>query len=160
MTNVLPADVEQFLYYEAELLDEWKLDEWLTLFLPDSHYLVPSLSNPDLDSKQSLYMIMDDYRRLSSRVHQYAGGFVWAENPHSQVQRMVTNVRIVSQNDDEIVVHAKFSANRFYQGRSDNYVGKYCYKLVKTEDSFAIREKKAVLAMDVLRPQGKLSIIL
>jgi p-cumate 2,3-dioxygenase beta subunit len=160
MNKVLLDDIGQFLYYEAELLDSWQLDEWLGLFLPESHYYVPSLSNPELDGKQSLYLIMDDFPRLSSRVGQFSGGHVWAENPPSQVRRLVTNVRLVSEENDELTVHANFSVHRYYQERADIYVGQYRYKLVKSADGFAIREKTAVLAMDVLRPQGKLSIIL
>ena len=30
------ADYEDFLYREAALLDEWRLEEWLSLFTPDS----------------------------------------------------------------------------------------------------------------------------
>src|SRR5262245_8029084 len=35
--------VAQFLYDEAALLDEWRLDEWLALFHPEAaRYLIPS----------------------------------------------------------------------------------------------------------------------
>ena len=33
--------VEDFLYKEAALLDEWRLDEWLTLFEPGATYDIP-----------------------------------------------------------------------------------------------------------------------
>jgi hypothetical protein len=32
LTIHLRAEIEEFLYMEAELLDEWRLDEWLELF--------------------------------------------------------------------------------------------------------------------------------
>jgi hypothetical protein len=39
----LVAAVAQFLYDEAALLDEWRLDEWLALFHPEAaRYLIPS----------------------------------------------------------------------------------------------------------------------
>jgi len=39
----LIAAVAQFLYDEAALLDEWRLDEWLALFHPEAaRYLIPS----------------------------------------------------------------------------------------------------------------------
>jgi p-cumate 2,3-dioxygenase beta subunit len=159
MTDLRIA-VEDFLYYEADLLDSWALSEWLALFVPESKYLVPSLDHPEMSSTQSLYLIMDDYRRLSSRVNQYLGGHVWAETPFSRVRRHVTNVRVLSEND-KILVKANFSVHRFYQGNADLYVGQYHYQLLNGgKAGFQILEKKAVLDMDVLRPQSKLSILL
>ena len=39
----LVTAVAQFLYDEAALLDEWRLDEWLALFHPvAANYLIPS----------------------------------------------------------------------------------------------------------------------
>jgi len=161
MNDVTRSEIEDFLYYEAELLDSWQLKEWHALFLPDSHYLVPSLAEPDLGPTDSLYLVNDNHRRISTRVNQYLSGSFWAENPFSKVQRLVTNVRILSQQDGEIVVAANFSVYRYYKGRSaDIYVGQYRYVLVKSDNGFNIKEKKATLALDVLRPQGKLTIIL
>lgn len=161
MTNISRNSVEDFLYHEADLLDSWSLSEWLELFLPDSTYLVPSLDHPDLSHKESLYLIMDDYRRLSSRVNQYLGGHVWAETPFSRVRRQVTNVRIVDTEKDRLTVTANFSVHRFYNGNHDVYVGQYRYVIAIQEDgSLAIAQKKATLDLDVLRPQSKLSILL
>ena len=38
---MLRLRVEDLLYREADLLDAWKLDEWLTLYTDDAHYYVP-----------------------------------------------------------------------------------------------------------------------
>lgn len=161
MTEVSRTSVEDFLYREADLLDSWSLSEWLELFLPDSTYLVPSLDHPELSHTESLYLIMDDYRRLSSRVNQYLGGYVWAESPFSKVRRQVTNVRIVDEDENSLTVTANFSVHRFYNGNHDVYVGRYRYILALGGDgSLAIAEKKATLDLDVLRPQSKLSILL
>jgi p-cumate 2,3-dioxygenase beta subunit len=161
MNDVTRSDVEDFLYHEAELLDSWQLEAWRALFLPDSHYLVPSLAEPDLGPSDSLYLVNDDFRRITTRVNQYLSGSFWVENPFSKVQRLVTNVRIISQQQGELVVCANFSVSRYYKGRTaDTYVGQYRYVLLKSDSGFNIKEKKATLALDVLRPQGKLSIIL
>ena len=42
MQNVSRADIEDFLFTEADLLDEWRLPEWLELFTDDAIYYVPS----------------------------------------------------------------------------------------------------------------------
>ena len=42
---VLKDEVEQFLYHEAELLDERRYEEWLTLFTDDVRYWMPMRRN-------------------------------------------------------------------------------------------------------------------
>ena len=45
------AAVTQFLYDEAAVLDEWRLDDWLALFHPEAgKYLIPSPRAPSGDS--------------------------------------------------------------------------------------------------------------
>nr|WP_205447297.1 aromatic-ring-hydroxylating dioxygenase subunit beta [Candidatus Frankia alpina] len=43
---VTRAQIEDFLYAEAELLDAWDLDTWVTLFTDDAHYVIPLQRRP------------------------------------------------------------------------------------------------------------------
>src|SRR5205807_2102353 len=65
---LLRLAVEHFLFEEAAHLDSWRLDEWLTLFTEDAHYLVPTTDHPDGDPSQDMMFIDDDYVRLAARV--------------------------------------------------------------------------------------------
>jgi len=49
MAALTRAEVEDFLFREAALLDEWKLEEWLTLLTPDATYYVPPNDHPEGD---------------------------------------------------------------------------------------------------------------
>src|SRR5437867_6629669 len=89
-------EIERFLIDEAALLDEWRLDEWLTLMAPDARYLVPPLDAPDADHRDTLFLIADDRRTLASRVRQLLSGTNWAENPRSRTRRQITNVRLLA----------------------------------------------------------------
>src|SRR5258708_8231228 len=42
LENMSRQEVEDFLYTEGDLLDHWKLDEWLTLYTDDAQYLIPT----------------------------------------------------------------------------------------------------------------------
>src|SRR5207248_2739384 len=68
LEDVTRAQVEDFLYREAELLDEWRLDEWLGLLTDDAHYFVPSNDRPEADPANSLFTIADDIQRIRGRV--------------------------------------------------------------------------------------------
>ena len=45
----LRAEIEAFLYEEAELLDNWQLMEWAALFTEDAIYQAPALDDPTRD---------------------------------------------------------------------------------------------------------------
>jgi len=60
----LRADVEDFLYHEAELLDSWRLDDWLALLTDDAIYEIPPNDRPAATSDNTLFIIADDINRI------------------------------------------------------------------------------------------------
>ena len=152
--------VEDFLIAETALLDELKLTEWLSLFLPEAQYLIPSLDRPESSPRESLYLVADDIRRLKSRVQQFQGRAMWVENPPSRTRHMLSNVRIVEATPDHIHVSANFVVYRIRGDVVDPYVGHYEHLLVPEDGSFRFKLRKAVLDLEALRPFGKISIIL
>ena len=65
----LIAAVAQFLYDEAALLDEWRLDEWLALFHPEAaKYLIPSPEDLSDDPATTLHLVNDSMTTLAGRV--------------------------------------------------------------------------------------------
>jgi p-cumate 2,3-dioxygenase beta subunit len=155
------TDVEDFLFQEADLIDEWRLPEWLALFTEDAHYYVPSTDvAPDASPDNNLFYIADDRFRLGERVARLMKRTAHAEFPRSKVRHLVSNVRLESVSDKEVRARASFVAYRTKDGITDQYIGSYRYQLVPGDGSFRIREKRCILDMDGLRPQGRVSIIL
>jgi p-cumate 2,3-dioxygenase beta subunit len=74
-------EVEDFLFEEAALLDEWRLEEWLELPTPDATYEIPPTDVPEGDARNALFIIADDALRIRSRVKQLLGKSAWAEIP-------------------------------------------------------------------------------
>jgi len=151
--------VEDFLYMEARLLDEWRLAEWFALMTEDVKYEVPA-TDVRGDYVDALAIISDDASRLRQRVEQLLGNEMWCENPRSRTHRLIGNVCVLSERNGELDVVANFIIHRFGNGRSNVYVGKYAYALVRAEDSFKIRRRLAVLDHESLVEHGKISIIL
>ena len=152
----LRADVERFLFDEAELLDSWRLDEWVELFTEDAISHVPALDDPNRDPARSVFLVADDLARIRSRVRQLTGETAWAENPRSQTCRLITNVRITSVDGGTITATANFLVHRCRMKRISTFAR---YKLVRYNGSFKIAERKVILAQDTLRSQGTMSII-
>jgi p-cumate 2,3-dioxygenase beta subunit len=160
MRPVTRAEVEDFLFHEAELLDTWKLDDWVALFTEDGEYLVPPTDVPDGDPARDLFLVYDDRHRLGERARRLGKKSAHAEFPHSRTRHLITNVRV---RQDEGAVHAwcNFVVYRSKQGVNDIYPGHSRYVLVPSEGgTLRIRSKRATLDVDTLRPQGKVSIIL
>ena len=155
-----PAEVEQLFYAEAALLDGWRLEEWLGMLTEDISYYVPPTDSPDGNPSDTLFLIADDAVRLHSRVKQLMGKSAHAETPHSRTRRLITNVRVLGADGENICVTANFVVYRMRFETVDAYVGHYEFKLVRREGALKIRERKAVLDLEVLRPHGKVSIIL
>ena len=154
------AEIEDFLYHEADLLDAWQLEEWLGLLSDDVTYEVPPTDAPEADSANTLFLVSDNAMRVRSRVEQLLSGQAWSEAPKSRTRRFVSNVRIRAFRADEIDVTANFCIHRFRAGASDVYVGRYEHVLVLGEDGLRIKRRRAILDMESLRPHGKVSIIL
>jgi p-cumate 2,3-dioxygenase subunit beta len=155
----LRAEVESFLFEEAELLDSWQLNDWVELFTEDAINHVPALDDPNRDSAQSVFLVADDLTRIRSRVRQLTGDSAWAENPRSQTRRLITNVRVTAGDGETLAVTANFLVHRCRMERISTFAGQYRYKLVRYNGSFKIAERKAILAQDTLRSQGTMSII-
>jgi len=157
---VTRTEVEDFLFHEADLLDDWKLDEWANLFTDDGEYLIPPTDLPDGDPAKHLFLVYDDRHRLGERAKRLGKKSAHAEFPHSRTRHLITNVR-VGQAGGGIDVTCNFVVYRSKQGVNDIYPGHSIYRLVAQADgSLRIRSKRAVLDVDTLRPQGKVSIIL
>jgi p-cumate 2,3-dioxygenase subunit beta len=158
--KITRQEVEDLLFHEAELLDEWKLVEWAALFSSDGSYLIPPIGNPDADSNKSLYLARDDRARLEQRALRLLKKEAHVEYPHSTTLHNVSNVRIIKNEDEEVTVKCNFAIYRTKREMLDCYVGFNEYKLVKEDGQLKIQEKKVILKLDSLRPHGKVSIIL
>ena len=152
--------IETFLYREADLLDRWQLTEWLALFTPEAYYQVPPLDARELPPEQALYLVDDNYERLNSRIKQLLKGNAHSESPLSRTRRSVTNVMVEAKANGEVHVRANFIIHRVRRELLDVYMGRYEHILVQVEGQLKYRLRKAVLDLEALRPQGKVSIII
>jgi 3-phenylpropionate/cinnamic acid dioxygenase small subunit len=160
---VLQHQVEQFLYREARLLDERRLDEWLDLLAEELHYWMPMRRNIkfgdwDLEftSAETEINWFDEGKDvLAGRIRQINTGIHWPEEPVSRFEHMVTNVEVVGAEGDEIRVNSKFFCyqNRL-QDEVNHFVGRREDVLRRDPDTgFKIVKRKIILAQNVMLPK-------
>ena len=156
----LTHEVSQFLFHEARLLDGNAYMEWAALFTSDSNYRIPPTNLPDALVGRALYLVNDDHFRLTERARRLTKKDAHAEYPASRTCRMISNVSVVGVEGDEVCVESNFVTYRYRYERIDIYPGRCEHLLRRTDGLFRIAAKVVTLALDSLRPAGKISLIL
>jgi p-cumate 2,3-dioxygenase beta subunit len=119
----LVTAVAQFLYDEAALLDEWRLDEWLALFHPaTAKYLIPSPEDLSDDPATTLHLVNDSMTTLAGRIDRLKSKHAHPESPRPRTRRQIANVR-VWQGPDDLLSRSVFDVTRVRGGVVDRYVG-------------------------------------
>lgn len=160
MDSELFRRVEDFLYFEAELLDDRKLREWLELFADDVRYWMPIRHNPaerptqiaaELAKPGEGFYFDDDKQSLKIRVERVYRNNAWAEMPPSRTRHLISNVRIKKDDGREIEVHSNFLVYRTrMETDQDLFVGKREDVLRRSNESFKIARRAIILDQAVL----------
>jgi p-cumate 2,3-dioxygenase beta subunit len=159
----LVVAVSQFLYDEAALLDEWRLDEWLALFHPKAGaYLIPSPEDLSDDPATTLHLVHDSMTTLAGRVGRLKSKHAHAESPRSRTRRQITNVR-VWQGFDDLYSRSVFDVIRVRGGMVDRYAGVYEHQLLPNEDEdtpWKIGRRRVLIDHNIEAAGGQVSILL
>jgi p-cumate 2,3-dioxygenase subunit beta len=159
----LVTAVAQFLYDEATLLDEWRLDEWLALFHPEAaQYLIPSPEDLSDDPATTLHLVNDSRTTLAGRVGRLKSKHAHAESPRSRTRRQITNVR-VWQGPDDLLSRSVFDVTRVRGGVVDRYVGTYEHQLLPGGNgatSWLIGRRRVLIDHSIEAAGGQISILL
>ena len=161
---LLKEEIEEFLYQEAELLDERRYEEWLSLLTDDVRYFMPMRRNVkfgELDREftregQDISWFDEGKDTLTRRVNQILTGIHWAEEPLSRICHMVSNVQILqatptTSEPEEVRVKSRFLVYRNrVQTETDFLVGKREDLLRKVGGQWNIAQRKIILDQNVL----------
>lgn len=94
----LLIDLQQFLFFEARLLDEGRFDEWLGLLDDGIVYFMPTRqvdARPEsVRAHGDLALFEDDKAYLRARVQRLNGPLAHAEDPPSRTRRLISNVTV------------------------------------------------------------------
>lgn len=161
---VTREEVEDFLFVDALLLDEWRLDDWIANYEAGARFEVPTtdwkLKGGGWSAGEAGYFVADDWSLLQARVKRLKSRKAHAENPHSHTSRIVSNVRILGQEGDELRVQANFLIMRYRDKHAFTYAGRYDHLLAVTESGLRFRLRRSILANEKMTDGARLSFIL
>jgi 3-phenylpropionate/cinnamic acid dioxygenase small subunit len=161
---LLKSEIEDFLYHEAELLDERHYEDWLKLAADDIRYWMPMRRNVKFGEQQREFTRADhdinwfDEGRetLERRVRQIMTGIHWAEEPVSRITHIVSNVQLLEATPSteaaaEVLVKCRFLIYRNrVETETDILVGKREDRLRRAGESWQIARRKIILDQNVL----------
>lgn len=158
--TVSRAEVEDFLFHEAHLLDTWQLDAWLELFVPGGEMEVPTTDTQGWSPGEAGYFVCDDWDLLRARVKRLKSRKAHAENPRSRTHRMIGNVRVVEQRGSALSIGANVLVNRYRDGAGFSYVARYEHRLLVLDAALRFTTRRSVLVNEAMGPGERLSFIL
>ena len=130
---LLKSEIEDFLYHEAELLDNRQFNEWLDLIAEDIRYFMPIRRNvkfgeqerENTSDKSDISWFDEGKVTLAGRVRQINTGLHWAEEPLSRVCHIISNIQVDEPKGDEVRVQSRFFVYRNrLQDETDLFVGR------------------------------------
>ena len=161
----LKQEIEEFLYQEADLLDQRRFREWLDLLAEDLVYFMPIRRNVKFGQHaekentrqgEGISWFDEDKWTLGKRVDQILTGVHYAEEPLSRVTHMVSNVRLLDVQpsvDDphEVTVGCRFLV---FQNRVEyeqyTFIGRRTDVLRRHGDTWLIARRELILEQNVL----------
>ena len=166
----LVTAVAQFLYDEAALLDEWRLDEWLALVDPEAgKYLVPNPEDQSDNPSTTLHLVNDSVTTLAGRVgparsrSKHAARGEEARRAAARAARSPTCACAARGARDLLSRSSVFDVTRVRGGVMDRYAGVYEHQLLpggNPDTPWLIGRRRVLIDHSIESAGGQVSILL
>jgi len=137
----LVNEVTAFIWAEADMLDHSEYQAWLALWEEQGLYIIPI--DPSLtDYENHLNYAYDDHHMRELRVQRLENGEAISTSPKANTVRSLSRVRIVQDQDNELVIRCAQNLREFRKETLRHYTADMTYHLVRDEvQGFRIRRK-------------------
>lgn len=146
----LTAELEQFLFWEARCIDEKRWDDWLSLYLDDAIYWVPT-NKDQITPLQQASIVYEDKATLQLRIKRMTHPQAHSLDRRPESTHLISNIMLDQVLDGDCPVY-HVSSNFMTLGYQEDlrntqtvYGGRYTHQLVRTGDQLKIKTKKVVL---------------
>lgn len=113
----LYGDIVEFLYREAELLDTYRYEDWLTLFADDGYYWMPLVWG-QTDPRLTGSLMYEDKLLLGVRVERLKGNRTFSQIPKSRCHHVIQTPQIDSR-DEAANNYITWTAMHYVETRLD-----------------------------------------
>ncbi|MCZ6764500.1 MAG: aromatic-ring-hydroxylating dioxygenase subunit beta [Alphaproteobacteria bacterium] len=139
--------VEQFLYRQAEILDERRWDEWLDCFTADGIYWMPAAADQEAGAGQP-NIFYEDHYLMDMRIRRVEHPYAHSQAAGHRTSHVVSNVIIESEDEatGDLVVRSRFHMVEYRLDDQRYFGGKYTHTLKKTDDGYKIQLQRVDIA--------------
>ena len=144
--------VQQFLFHEARLLDERRLQEWLALYADDAEYWVPYAWGQE-SPKDHVSLFYETRQLLGMRVDRLERELSPLDSPAARVNHYLTNVTV--EEGVEFTARANLLFVEYRRGEQRWFAGRATWRLRPRGEGFLIAAKRVDL-LNADQDQGHL----
>lgn len=153
--DITRSQIEDFLYYEARLLDDRRFEDWLECYREDAEFWMPAWDdNGELteDPQSEISLIYYANRGgLEDRVFRIRTERSSATSlPEPRTSHNTNNVEILERRDGEVDIRFNWVTFYFRYNTTDTYYGTTFMTLDVSGDTPKIVKKKVVLQNDYI----------
>lgn len=149
--------VEQFLYHQAEILDDRRWDDWLKIFTEDGYYWMPASEDQTTgDGVPTIFY--EDLFLMDMRIKRITHPKAHSQRPPNRTSHVVSNV-IIEEEDSktgDVIARSKFYVAEFRNDDLRYFAGKYRHHLKKNDDRFQIQLQR----VDIVNAEGPYDYVL
>ena len=155
-TGDLQREVEQFLYRQAELLDDKHWQAFIDLFDDQGVYWMP-VQPQQTDWEGSPSIFAEDKLLMEIRKGRVTHPNAWSQAPMWETNHLVSHVAIESVSGNEIKVRSRFHLMELRRDNVRHFGGRYQHWLVRGADG-ALRIK--LQRVDLFNSQAPFDYVL
>ncbi|RMW96746.1 phenylpropionate dioxygenase [Allofranklinella schreckenbergeri] len=153
-------DLIEFVYAEAQLLDEQRFDEWLALFTEDGHYWMP-LAPGQEDARLHASLMYEDRLLLQVRIERLNGQRTFSQQPKSRCHHLLQHPRVISRDEagGQYVVRCAWHYVEQRDEAQTLYAGWSSFHLVQVDGALRMRLKRVDL-LNCDAPLGSIQLFI
>jgi len=136
--------VQQFLFHEARLLDERRLQEWLALYAEDAEYWVP-YAWEQKSPKDHVSLFYETVTLLRMRVDRLERELSPLDSPMARVNHYLSNVVVDEGEGEELAARAYLLFIEHRREEQRWFAGRASWRLRLQGESFLIGAKRVDL---------------
>jgi 3-phenylpropionate/cinnamic acid dioxygenase small subunit len=154
-TSSLQHRIEQFLFHQAELLDQKAWARYIDLFASDGVYWMP-VTPDQTEWMDSPSIFAEDKAMMEVRMGRVTHPNAWSQAPQWGTSHLVGNVVVESVDDATICVRSRFQMTELRRDALRHFAGLYRHTLRRCDDDFQI----ALQRVDLLNGQAPFEYVL
>lgn len=138
--RLAPQPIQEFLFFEAELLSQRRFEEWMELLTEDISYWVP-LRQGQTDAEQEASLFYDNLELLTSRLKRLRHPKMWSQLPPAHSTRLISNITLDDDYESNGTVYSQFIMCEFRAREQRVFGGSYEHQLRQVDGGFKIARK-------------------